>query len=298
MDEPAHSGRDGHAGRPGAGGSRGGVGRAAWRAGRIVLAAYLCWCLVLSACQSSMIFPRFAAGPALPEGAMPRGVERWWLDAGDGVRVEAWYFAPAGVGSARAPAAVIFHGNGELIDHVTDYAQWYQRRGFAVLMPEYRGYGRSGGAPSERAIVEDARAFHARLLARPEVDGSRVVFHGRSLGAAVAAQVAAEHAPAALVLESPFVSINAMASRYMVPGFLVRHPFRTDRVLPKLGRPVLILHSTEDEIVPYSHGRRLHEMTPGSKLVDLSGSHNGALSEQPQYWASVEALLRESGVEN
>lgn len=278
----------------GVGAARGGVGSAVWRVGRIVLGAYLCWCLTLSACQSSMIFPRFAAGPALPEGAMPPGVERWWLDAGDGVRVEAWYFAPSG--ASPAPAAVIFHGNGELIDHVTDYAHWYRVRGFAVLVPEYRGYGRSGGAPSERAIVEDARAFHARLLARPEVDSSRVVFHGRSLGAAVAAQVAAGHAPAAMVLESPFVSINEMASRYIVPGFLVRHPFRTDRVLPKLGRPVLILHSTDDEIVPYSHGKRLHEMTPGSKLVDLSGSHNGALAVQPRYWSSVEALLAESGV--
>lgn len=289
MDETARSatGRDSRSGA-------GGVGRAAWRIGRVAVGAYLVWCLTLSLAQGWMIFPRGMAGPALPEGALPRGVERWWIDAADGVRVEAWYLAPEDGGPA--PAAVIFHGNGELIDHVTEYAAWYRERGFAVLLPEYRGYGRSGGTPSQRAIVEDAKRFCAMLLARPEVDGARVVLHGRSLGAAVAAQVAAEHPPAALVLESPFVSINAMAAGYAVPPFLVRHPFRTDLVLPALGRPVLILHSRDDEIVPYAHGKRLHAMTPGSRLVDLSGSHNGALIAQPRYWSSVESLLRESGV--
>lgn len=265
-----------------------------WRGVRFVLITYLCWCLVLTSCQSSMIFPRHAAGPALPDAAIPRGVERWWIDTAEGPRVEAWYFPPPG--EEPAPAAIIFHGNGELIDHLTEYARWYQQRGFAVLVPEYRGYGRSGGSPSEKAIVADARAFHERLLARPEIDKQRIVLHGRSLGSAVAAQLAAHHPPAAVVLESPFISINAMAARYFVPSFLVRHSFRTDLVLPKLGRPVLILHSTDDEIVPYSHGKRLHELTPGSKLVDLSGSHNAALSEQRQYWASIETLLRESGV--
>lgn len=301
MDEAARSatGRESGASprsgeAPGSEHVRGGVGRAAWRIGRVAVGAYLVWCLVLSLAQGWMIFPRGMAGPALPEGALPRGVERWWIDAADGARVEAWYFPPLGDGPA--PAAVIFHGNGELIDHVTDYAAWYRGRGFAVLMPEYRGYGRSGGTPSQRAIVEDAKSFHERLLTRPEVDGTRVVLHGRSLGAAVAAQVAAERPPAALVLESPFVSINAMAAGYAVPSFLVRHPFRTDLVLPALGRPVLILHSRDDEIVPYAHGKRLHGMTPGSRLVDLSGSHNGPLIAQPRYWSSVEALLRESGV--
>lgn len=239
-----------------------------------------------------MIFP----GAPLPDAGIPLAVERWWITGPDGSKVEAWYFAPPGDadgGGGPAPCAIIFHGNGELIDHTLDYAEWYRRRGYAVLLPEYRGYGRSGGTPSQAAIAEDMIAFHAKLTSRPEVDGTKLVYHGRSLGSAVAAQLAEQKRPAALVLEAPFLSINAMAARYMVPGFLVKHPFRTDKVLPTLGKPVLILHSTNDEIVPYSHGAKLHEMTPGSKLIDLSESHNFALASLPQYWSSVDAFLNE-----
>lgn len=265
----------------------------AWAVARISVGCYALWCIVLTSCQTSMIFPRELAGAPLPDTGIPRAAERWWITASDGSRVEAWYFPPMDEAQAPVPCAVIFHGNGELIDHITDYAEWYRRRGYAVLLPEYRGYGRSGGTPSQKAITEDMLAFHAKLVSRSDVDRSRFVFHGRSLGAAVAAQLAEREPPAALVLEAPFLSINAMASRYLVPGFLVRHPFRTDQVLPKLDRPVLILHSTEDEIVPYSHGERLNRLTPGSRLVDLSGSHNSALASLPQYWSSVDGFLRE-----
>ncbi len=263
-----------------------------WSLGRIAIVSYLAWCLVLSACQTSMIFPREIAGTGLPESAIPRGVERWWITAKDGSNVEAWFIAPPLDAPAPAPCAIIFHGNGELIDHIDSYAEWYRQRGYAVLLPEYRGYGRSGGTPGQAAITDDMLAFHAKLAARPDVDPARIVYHGRSLGCAVAAQLADQKPPAAFVLESPFLSINAMAARYFVPGFFVKHPYRTDKVLPRLGKPVLILHSTHDEIVPYSHGKRLHELTPESKFVDLSGSHNSTLSNLPQYWSSIDEFLR------
>lgn len=240
-----------------------------------------------------MIFPRELAGSPLPDAGIPRSVERWWTTGEDGSKTEAWFFPPPLDAASPAPCAVIFHGNGEIIDHIQDYAEWYHRRGYAVLLPEYRGYGRSSGTPSQKAITEDMLSFHARLIAREDIDSAKLVFHGRSLGSAVAAQLAERKHPAALVLEAPFLSINAMAARYMVPGFLVKHPFRTDKVLPTLGKPVLILHSTDDEIVPYSHGKRLHALTPGSTLIDLTGSHNSALASLPQYWSSVDAFLLE-----
>lgn len=271
-------------------------GKFLWPAARIGVGCYVLWCIVLTSCQTGMIFPRELAGRPMPDASIPRAAERWWITAADGSKVEAWYFPPRielTEGNKPAPCAVIFHGNGELIDHITDYAEWYRQRGYAALLPEYRGYGRSGGAPGQAAITQDMLAFHAQLIARPEVDASRLVYHGRSLGSAVATQLAEQRPPAALVLESPFLSINAMAARYFVPGFLVRHPYRTDRVLPSIGRPSLILHSTDDEIIPYSHGRRLHELTPGSTLIDLSGSHNSSLSSLPQYWSSVDDFLRQ-----
>jgi len=265
--------------------------RLLWSVARIALASYLLWCLVLSLLQTSMIFPRELAGAPIPDAGIPRSVERWWIDAPDGSTVEAWYY-PARAGVPKPPpCAIIFHGNGELIDHIGDYADWYRERGYAVLVPEYRGYGRSGGVPSQDALTADMLAFHALLVARPEIDSTKLVYHGRSLGSAVAAQLAVRRPPAAFVLESPFLSVNAMAARYLVPGFFVRHPFRTDKVLPTLGRPVLILHSTHDEIVPYSHGARLAALTPGARLVDLSGSHNSVLAALPQYWAQVDAFL-------
>ncbi|WAS96711.1 alpha/beta hydrolase [Nannocystis punicea] len=246
--------------------------------------------------QERVIFPReYANQRAL--ASPPAGVTPLWSPAADGTRVEAWFVPGRGASAERpGPAVMFFHGNGELIDHQLALAASYAARGVSVLLPEYRGYGRSQGKPSQAAIVGDMLRFHDELAARPEVDRARVVFHGRSLGGGVASALAAVRPPAALILESTFTSLAALARKHGLPEALCRHPFRTDRVLPALQRPVLILHGSEDEMIPVAHGRSLHTSAPGSTYVELPGGHNDFPRDRPAYERALDAFLRASGV--
>jgi hypothetical protein len=246
--------------------------------------------------QERAIFPREYANQHALAGP-PAGVTPLWSPAPDGTRVEAWFVPGRGASAERpGPAVMFFHGNGELIDHQLSLAGWYAARGVSVLLPEYRGYGRSEGKPSQAAIVADMLRFHDDLVARPEVDRARVVFHGRSLGGGVASALAAVRPPAALILESTFTSLAALARSHGLPEALCRHPFRTDHVLPELRRPVLIFHGSEDEVIPVDHGRGLHASAPGSTYVELPGRHNDFPRDRHAYERALEAFLREAGV--
>jgi fermentation-respiration switch protein FrsA (DUF1100 family) len=258
---------------------------------------YLVWFAAACSFQDRLIFPRYMAGPELPAAVVPANVERVWITASDGSKVEAWFIPAAGASPAHpAPAAIFIHGNAELIDHNLSLVERYHDRGFSVLMPEFRGYGRSGGSPSQDAVVTDADAFYTWLIKRPDVDASRLIFHGRSLGTGVASQLAALHQPAALILESPFTSIASFAWHYGVPPIFLRSPFRTDKVLPKLTCPILILAGRSDEIVPIEHGHKLHELSPTSTMVELDGSHNSGLSDQKQYWQAIDQVIVKAGL--
>lgn len=260
-----------------------------------ILIIYGLWLVALYTLQDSMLFPRKLAGERLPSRAVPTWVERVYIDAPTGERVEGWYVRAGEVvdgGTTQARPAVIFaHGNAELIDDQPQLAQAYRERGVHVLLIEYRGYGDSQGKPSQEGIVRDAVAFYDWLAARPEVDGRKIVLHGRSLGTGVVSQLAAQRAPAALILESPFTSVAAFSLRYGAPTFLIKNPFRTDRVLPMLTCPILVLHSRHDEIIPFSHGEKLHAIAKGSRLIEMNGGHNDVMMNQPEYWNAVDALL-------
>lgn len=269
------------------------------RAIRTLLLGYVLWCGVLYFKQDSMLFlPHLA--PASPEWAIPAHVERLWHVTPEGHRVEAW-FMPAlptptpAPDHAPPPLAVIFHGNAATIDDSAILAEDWRRRGFAVLLPEYRGYGRSGGRPSQRGIVDDAVAFLDLVASRPDVDPSRIVYFGHSLGGAVAAQVALQRPPAAIVFQSTFSSVTSFAWRYGVPPALVRHPFRTDRALARLDVPVLLLHGEDDRVVPASHSRRLAGIASPARaeraLAIQPGDHNDFPRDASAYWREIDAFL-------
>lgn len=255
---------------------------------------YAAWLAVLYCIQDRLMFLPGLAGR--PSGSPPRGVESIWIDAGTpshAVRVEAWFlppFTPPRPGQ-RSPAVVYFHGNAELIDGRADDMRGYRARGYAVLLPEYRGYGRSTGSPCQRDLVADAVRFYDTLSSRPDIDPTHIVIHGRSLGAAVAAQLAAQRPAAALILESAFTSAASFCWSYGAPPLLCTSPFRTDRVLPTLNRPLLILHGADDDIIPVAHGRKLHEITPGSRYAELPGHHNDFPVDRNAYWAAIDTFL-------
>ncbi|MHC4911148.1 MAG: alpha/beta hydrolase, partial [Planctomycetota bacterium] len=163
-----------------------------------------------------------------------------------------------------------------------------------VLLIEYRGYGNCGGTPSERAIVADSLALIDLAAGRPEIDATRLVYHGRSIGGAIAAQVAARRAPWALILESTFTHAGWFALRYGAPPFLVTSPFRTKSVLPLLTCPILLFHGTADSIIPVAHGRKLAKIQPAATLVEFDGATHNDMpgpGNEREYWTRIGAVL-------
>lgn len=272
---------------------------------RGAIIAALLWIVVTSvfalSFQNAIVFPRavaLAQGEVL--GAPPAGAEQVWITSkGDqpGRRVEAWFFPGEGRSAGSpGPAVMIFHGNAMLIDFCVGRAEQWRRLGVSALVCEYCGYGRSEGDPTQRRITSDMLQFRAWLDARPEVDSARIVYHGRSLGGAVAAALAEERPPAAMILECTFTSMGAMFWRSFVPGFLATNPYRTQDTLARVKAPVLLLHAERDEVVPVDHARSLHRACPTSELHVLPGGHNDFPVDAREYERIVETFARAHGL--
>lgn len=257
---------------------------------------YACWCTMLYYLQDRMLFPRDVA-PTPPPHLYDHTTQELQLDLEDGGKVAAFFLPAIPVDKNRpAPLVVYFHGNAEIIDYQHTTIQGYRKLGCAVLLPEFRGYGRAAGHPSEAAIIGDAEHFYGLVLQRSDVDAARVVFHGRSLGGGPAAGLAAttKRPPTALILESTFISVPAMARQYWVPSFLVKNKFQVDRALDKLDIPALLFHGTHDDIIPVAHGRALRDLARRGKYVEYDCRHNdfpGDANEEA-YWQEIAQFLR------
>lgn len=263
---------------------------------RLTLIVSVAWLVIGYLMQRRVMFPRGMAVqvPNAKDGT--RDLEVLWLDT-DGGRVEAWLLLGAGASADSPKPAVIFaHGNAELIDHNVGLAQRYQLMGVSVLLVEYRGYGRSGGSPSQEAITADMIAFYDLLAKRGGVDATRIIFHGRSLGGGAACALALQRKPAAIILESTFTSAKDMAWRFAIPPFLVRDPFDNQEVLAQLDAPVLLFHGRRDNIIPYEHGVALSQTAKNAQLVSYDCDHNDLPPDHEDYWVEIQKFLREAGV--
>lgn len=272
-----------------------------------ILGTYAAYCAVMYNTQEDIIFASEYAGRHRGAGKPPEA-EQLWLEQPstadvEAAKTEAWYFAGDGRSAANpGPLIVLFHGNGDIIDNYSNLAKLYASLGCNVLLPEYRGYGRATGKPSQEAIVSDTSRLIADALKRPEVDRSKLVHLGRSLGGGVAVAVAAhlrdtEHVqPAVLVLDCTFTSVAAMSGKYLVPSFLVKHPFRTDLELPKLTGAVIITHGTADRVIPYSHALALKKIRPDATLVTLDCDHLDFPGKSGEYNRSLRAFLAEKKI--
>ncbi len=241
--------------------------------------------------QDGLVYPRKFAGQPIASRP-PSGAEQVWIDA-EGARVEGWYFPPADSSQPR-PVVLYAHGNAMLIDDCQQFAQMYLQMGLGVMLVEFRGYGISGGQPSQHAIVRDFAVFRDWLDARPEV--GQIVYHGRSLGGSVVAQLAREQEPDAMILESTFTSVSSFTNRYLIPPLLLRSPFNTAKALREISAPILIMHGESDEIVPIAQGRRLHELAADSQFESMEGGHNDFPRDFDGYERSIRLFLAEQGV--
>ncbi len=215
-----------------------------------------------------------------------------WLEAEDGVRLHGWYLPHPG---ARR-VLLYFHGNAGNISHRQASIEVFHRLGLSVLILDYRGYGHSGGRPSEQGLYHDARAAWDHLVRERGMGPDRIILFGRSLGGAVAAQLASKVEPGALILESTFSSARDLVREiYPVLSWLIVRRFELDTVarMGSVSCPVLVLHSRDDEIIPFALGRRVYQAAPEPKAFHaLRGDHNGGfLLSQPGYERALAAFL-------
>ena len=263
-----------------------------------MLLGLLClWIAAVLLIQRWILFPRYVI--AAPPAALPAvpGLVRLTVPSPDGP-IEGWLLPGRGVSAQSPGPAVIFaHGNAELIDHWPEALAAYRRLGVSVLLPEFRGYGRAPGAPSQQRITDDFVKFHDLLAARPEVDRKRLVYHGRSLGGGVVCSLALRRRPAAMVLMSTFTSITRMARRFLVPSFFVRDPFDNLAVVAELDLPLLLAHGRRDNVVPFSHAEQLHAAAPRSHLLAYDqADHNDCPPSWDAYFDEVEAFLKRAQI--
>jgi fermentation-respiration switch protein FrsA (DUF1100 family) len=228
----------------------------------------------------------------------------------DGVRIQGWWYDdPGEVGAASggvevaagapAPAVLLLHGNAGDISHRTPHARGFLQHGFSVLLLEYRGYGGSEGTPGEAGLLLDAQAGMDFLEERVG-DSGKIILFGRSMGGAVAAALAAIRPPGVLVLESAFTSLEAMARTLypFLPGFLFRRlrgRFDTLESLRGVDSPTLVIHGTQDEIVPFSMGEDLFAgaRMPGEWLPIEGASHNDVFwVGGDAYFGAIGAFVR------
>ena len=223
--------------------------------------------------------------------------EELTLATDDGERLDAW-FIPA-QGQTHSQAVVLFlHGNAGNISHRMDSIAMFHRLGYGVLIFDYRGYGRSSGKPSEAGLQRDAAAAWDHLTRQRGIPPRRIVLFGESLGGALAARLAVQERPGALVLSSVFTSVPDLAADlypWLPARWLARLRYDTRASLAQTSCPVLVAHSPDDEIIPFRHGQRLFAAAPGPKaFLRMAGGHNDGFIFMRPAWVDVLAgFLRE-----
>lgn len=241
--------------------------------------------------ESLIFFPsRYPEGDWRPQG-LP--LEDAWFEAADGTRLHGWYVA------CEEPRAVVLfcHGNAGNVTHRLEMMRvLHDYVGVSVLVFDYRGYGRSQGKPDEPGVLADARAARAWLAKRAGIAEREVVMMGRSLGGAVAVDLAARDGARALVLESTLTSIPDLGA-YHYPWLPVRWLARTrlDALakIPDYHGPLLQSHGNADRIVPYRFGQRLFEAAnePKTFVTIPNRDHNDPQNQE--YYQALIAFLDE-----
>ena len=258
--------------------------------GITLLVGFLAYVAIAVGMQRGMMYP--APPPPLESAVDQRtDVESIWL--GTQKNIEAWFLPAAPNESGLPSPAVIFtHGHGELIDYWLEPFEVLRNSGLSVLLLEYPGYGRSGGKPTEESITSAAAAAYDYLVSRDDVDNSRIVAYGRSLGGGAACALAAKRPLAGLILESSFSGVKPLALRMAIPGFLVLDPFDNLSCIAKYEGPVLIMHGNWDQIIPVSHARDLDAAAANSELVLLACGHNDCARP----WAHIQQFLLSNSI--
>ena len=237
-------------------------------------------------CQAGIVYHPVKKLRATP-AAIKLPYEDLYLTTSDDITIHGWW-----VPAKHEKGTVLFcHGNAGNISHRLGTVKILNAMDLNVLIFDYRGFGKSEGSPSEKGTYRDAEAAWRYVTAVRKIKPDTIILHGRSLGGAVASWLAVKHTPSMLILESTFTSMRDIASYHcsFTPAVLIiTYKYNTIDIIKNLHCPLLIIHSKDDEVIPYSHGKRIYNAAPGPKeFVTISGTHNHGI------WDSI-GLYREA----
>jgi fermentation-respiration switch protein FrsA (DUF1100 family) len=198
------------------------------------------------------------------------------IRAADGTRLNGWFVPGEGRGSL-----LFLHGNAGNISHRLDSIGLFHDFGLSVLIIDYRGYGRSEGRPSERGTYEDAEAAWRYMTEQRGLRADDIVIFGRSLGGPIAAWLASHHRPRGLIVESAFTSVPELGGElywwFPAVRWASRFRYPTREFVRQVRCPVLVVHSRNDELIPFRHGESIFAAANEPRtLLELHGSHNDA----------------------
>ena len=249
-----------------------------WSVLQILLLVYLGLMALIYFKQSSLVFlPEMDRGFRASPAAIGLSFTPLKLATTDDETLDGW-FVPAGTNRETRGLVVFFHGNAGNISHRLDYLRMFHDLGLATLIIDYRGYGLSSGSPSEEGTYLDAEAAWRHATQGLGFPAERIILFGESLGGGVATRMAAKNRPGALVLASTFTSVPDMgADLYpLLPIRWLAH-IRYDNLerLSQINCPLLVIHSRNDDIIPFTQGQRLFTAArPPKQFLEIEGGHN------------------------
>ncbi len=210
----------------------------------------------------------------------------------DGNKLNGWY-----VPAEKSELTLLFcHGNAGNISNRLEVIDMFCGIGLSVFIFDYRGYGRSLGTPTEKGLYLDAQAAYNYLIKKRNLSDGSIVVYGKSMGANVAVDLCSRVKPAALISESAFTSALEMGKRlfpFLPISWFITIKYDALSKIKAITVPKLIIHSVDDEVIPFEHGKRLFEAAPDPKeFYPMRGGHNDAVFlEKDEFLNKIDLFL-------
>ncbi len=273
-----------------------------WSVIQIGLLVYLGLLALIYFKQDALVFqPAMDRGFQATPASIGLGFDPLTLITPDGETLDGWH-VPAAPRTRTRGLVIIFHGNAGNISHRLDYLRMFHDLGFASLIIDYRGYGRSSGKASEEGSYVDANTVWHHATQALGYPSGRIVVFGESLGGAVATHLASAGQPAALVLASTFTSIPDLGAEiypWLPIRLLARIRYDSRDRLSQVNSPVLVIHSRQDDIIPFAHGERLFAVARAPKrFMEIKGGHNEGFVFGREIWVHQLSEFLELAFEN
>jgi fermentation-respiration switch protein FrsA (DUF1100 family) len=221
-----------------------------------------------------------------------------YFDTEDRERLNGWFFPSKN----DAPMILFCHGNAGNISHRLDNIRLLTDLNIQVFIFDYRGYGKSSGRPSETGLYKDGLAAYDFLVNKKHLPPERIILFGRSLGAAIAIEIALKRNVAAIILESAFTSSRGMAktlSLFKIFASILPPHYNNLEKIARITVPKLIVHGEEDDIVPFSMGKEIYNTAQPPKYfspIKNAGHNDTYLVGGKKYFETLSAFIKDQQI--